>query len=180
MLKTYAKIFFWGTFFFFLGTLAANLNMLEGLDSILQELLTSLVFGAAMSAAMGTMHIRAARKAAGDKPEGDIYSPRQARQFRLGLPPDRVFHLLSHYFTEVARYKVTGSDPVAGSITARTPSVILRSMGSRVEAAVARDGEGSLVTLKAAPWLPPAVADFGENLRIVLAAEKHLRELDRR
>lgn len=176
MLKVYFKLFFWVTLFFFIGTLAANLNMAEGLDSILGESVTAVVFGLLASLLIGTRHARAARKMAGEKPEGDIYAVDQSRQIRLPLPYDRAFHMVSHYFKEVARFKVLGADPVAGVIDARTPAIFFVGLGSSVTARLTRDGEETLVIFRSRPAAPLSFVDGGVNLKIVTEAQKYFAE----
>jgi len=176
MLKVYFKLFFWLTLFFFLGTLAANLNMAEGLDSILGESVTAALFGLLAAFLMGIRHARGARKIAGEKPEGDIYAVDQSRQIRMALPFDRAFHVVSHYLKEVARFKVLGADPVAGVIDARTPSVFFVGMGSSVTARLVRDGEDTLVTFRSRPAAPLSFVDSGANLKIVMEAQKYIAD----
>jgi hypothetical protein len=176
MLKVYLKLFFWITLFFFLGTLAANMNMAEGIDSILGESITAAVFGLVASFLLGIRHARAARKAAGEKLEGDIYAVDQSRQIRVTLPYDRAFHVVSHYFKEVARFRILGSDAVAGVIDARTPTVFLVGLGSSVTARLARDGEDTMVTFRSRPAAPLSFVDGGANLKIVTEAQKYLSD----
>jgi hypothetical protein len=176
MLKVYFKLFFWAAFFCFLGTLVANLNMAEGLDSILGESATAVVFGLLASLLLGTRHARGARRAAGEKPEGDIYSVDQSRQIRVTLPYDRVFHVVSHYFVEVAKFRILGSDAVAGIIDARTPVTFLVGLGSSVTARLLRDGEDTVVTFRARPAAPLSFVDSGANLKIVTEAQKYLSD----
>jgi hypothetical protein len=178
MLKSYFRIFFWMTLFFFIGTLVANLNMMEGMSSIIEGFVGALLFGVAASAAVGTLNARRARQVAGANAQGDIYSPVQTRKIKLSLPSDRVFHMVSHYFREVARFDVLGGDQLAGSLEARVPASMLRVMGSGIKAEVAKDGEGSVVTITARPALPAAMADFGKNLKLVLDAENYLKAAD--
>ncbi|OGR53566.1 MAG: hypothetical protein A2049_11900 [Elusimicrobia bacterium GWA2_62_23] len=176
MIKVYFKLFFWLTFFCFLGTLAANLNMAEGLDSILGESATAIVFGLLAAALLGAKHARGARKAAGENPEGDIYAVDQSRQILLPLPYDRAFHVISHYLKEVARLRILGADPVAGVIDARTPSVFFVGMGSSVTARLTRDGEATMLTFRSRPTVPLSLVDDGTNLKIVTDAQKYLAD----
>lgn len=175
MVKVYFKLFFWATLFFFLGTLAANLNMAEGLDSILGESVTAVVFGLLAALLMGTRHARGSRKTAGEKPEGDIYAVDQSRQIRLPLPYDRAFHVISHYLKEVARFTILGADPVAGVIDARTPSIFALT-GSSVTARLTRDGEDTMLTFRSRPAAPLSFVDGGANLKIVMDAQKYMAD----
>lgn len=174
MLKCYARIFAFAAFFFFLGSLAANMNMYEGIRSILDGLTAAMLFGAATAGVMGTLHVMKAREAAGDKAEGDIYSMYQTREVRLSAPYDRAFHAVSHYISEVAHFRVLGADAIAGVIEARVPAALFRTTGSKFRAELRRDGEGTVVTLTVAPVLGPGLADYGRNLRLVLAAAAYL------
>ena len=176
MIKVYLKLFFWLTFFCFLGTLAANLNMSEGLDSILGESATAVLFGLLAAALLGAKHARGARRAAGEKPEGDIYAVDQTRQIRLPLPYDRAFHVVSHYVKEVARLRILGADPVAGVIDARTASAFFVGMGSSVTARLIRDGEETILTFRSRPAVPLSFVDGGANLKIVMDAQKYLAD----
>jgi len=175
MLKVYFKLFFWVTLFFFLGTLAANLNMAEGLDSILGESVTAVFFGLLAAVLLGLRHARGARKTAGEKPEGDIYAVDQIRQIRLPLPYDRAFHVVSHYLKEVARFRILGADPIAGVIDARTPSMFAVT-GSSVTARLTRDGEETMLTFRSRPAAPLSFVDGGANLKIVTDAQKYLAD----
>ncbi len=179
MLKSYFKLFAWWTLFVFLGTLIANLNMQEGWETVISELATSALMGVALAAVLGTLNGRRCRAIAGGKGEGDIYSPDQVRKVKLALAQDRAFHLVSHYLREVARYKVLGADQVTATIDASTPSVMFRTMGSRITARVEKDGEGSLVTIHCRPAFPPYIVDFGTNLALALAMENFLKAADR-
>lgn len=180
MFKSYFKIFAWWTLFIFIGTLIANLNMQEGRETILSELLGSVMAGGILAAALGTINARRCRKVAAGKVEGDIYSADQTRTVKMALQQDRAFHLVSHYLREVAKYTVLGSDQVSAVIEAKTPAVMFKGLGSRITAQVAKDGEGSLVTIRCRPAVPPAIADYGENLALALSIENYLKEADRR
>ncbi len=179
MLKCYFRIFALTAGAFFLGSLAANMNMFEGWPSIFDGLTAGALFGVAAAAVLGTLHAGRARAVAGDRAKGDIYSLYQAREAALAVPYDRAFHAVAHYISEVARYRVLGSDPVAGLIEARVPSGPLGLSGSRFSASVRRDGEGSVVTLRAEPALWPGLVDYGRNLKAVLDAEAYLTSAGR-
>lgn len=175
MIKCYARLFGLAGFFFFLGTLFSSLNMLGGPDSMLEGLVSSLFFGAAVAAVLGTVHIRKVRKLAGEKREGDIYAPAQARELRLAMEYNRAFALALHYFKEVAGFSVTGSDQTAGRISARTPMIFFRTLGNNVTADLRGVEGGTLVALRSNPVLPGGLPDYGANLKIVMDAENYLR-----
>ncbi|OGR44838.1 MAG: hypothetical protein A2X35_05960 [Elusimicrobia bacterium GWA2_61_42] len=180
MIKCYAKLFGLLSFFFFLGTLAANLNMFEGTDSILEGLLSSLFFGAVTAAVIGTMHINRVRALAGGRREGDIYAASQTAEVRLPVDPIRAFHLVSHYFREVARFEVTGSDQIGGRISARTPLVLFKTLGNTVTAELRAQEGGTLVILSSSPVLTSGIPDYGTTLKIIMDAENFLKAGARR
>jgi hypothetical protein len=175
MFTCYARIFGLGAFFFFLGTLVANLNMLEGLDSILDGLVVAGLFGAISSAVIGTIHIKRVNKLAGPERKGPIYAASQTSELRLPVDYDKAFNLVSHYFKEVAGLNVTGADPVAGKIAARTPMVMFRSLGNTVTAELrAAEGETAVI-LRSSPVLPLGIPDYGATLKLIMDAETYLR-----
>ncbi len=179
MLKCYFRIFVLAGGAFFLGSLAADMNMYEGWGSVLSGLVTAGLFGSAAAASIGTLHISRARAVAGDRAKGDIYSLYQIRDVPLSVPYDRAFHAVAHYLGEVAKYNIVGSDQVAGLIEARISSGPLGFSGSRLSASVRREGENSVVTLRTAPALWPGLADYGRNLKAALDAEAYLTSAGR-
>lgn len=175
MIKYYFKLFFLSWVIFFLGTLYANINIMDGHEAVSEGLMLGALAGLAVSGFVGTFHVRRARKIAGGTRAGDIYSLSQTSEVRLPMDTDRVFSLLQHYFEEVARFNVTGADKIAGTISGRTPMVYFRTLGNSVSAAVKPDGAGgSVVTITSKPFFPAALTDFGDNLKIVMEMEKYL------
>jgi hypothetical protein len=175
MLKYYAKLFVMAWIAFFLGALYANLNIMDGREAVTESIVIGAFVGLAVAGLVGTFHIRRARKIAGAEQGEDIYSLSQKRQLRLPMEADKAFTLLQHYFAEVAAFKMTGADKIAGTISGRTPFVYFRTMGNNVSAEVKPDGAGgSVVSIASAPIMPLALTDFGDNLRIVTELKKYL------
>jgi hypothetical protein len=175
MLKCYAKIFFLSGIFFFFGALYANVNIMDGREAVGEGAALGAFAGLATAGFVGSFHIIKVRRLASGKRRGDIYSLKQVSELRLPLAPDRVFALLQQYFSEVARFNVTGADKLAGVIAGRTSMAFFKGLGNVVTAEVKSDGaEGSAVTIVSKPLLPAGFTDFGENLKIVMDMERYL------
>ena len=175
MLKCYARIFLITGTLFCLGIFFSDLAFMTLRPALVNAITSGLLFGLGMTAVMGTLHIIRARKAAGADREGDIYAVRQRAELRTGLPYDRLFAVVGHYFSEVAGFTITEKNHEAGVISARS-KLTFRTFGSKITATLRKDGESAtLLTLTSGPLLGTTLADYGENLKIVREALDFLR-----
>ncbi len=177
MIKYYAKVFAITGLVFFLGMYFSDLNIMPAARAFADAAANAIVFAAALSLIMGTLHVVKARKAAAGETGGDIYAVRQSRSFGSPLGRDRLFAAASGYLRGSLGCVITESDPSAGSLCGRTP-IDLATFGSSVSVSFQGTPEGpTLVTVVSRPFLFFMLADYGENLRISRGLERHLRGL---
>ena len=175
MLKCYARIFFITGTLCALGVFFSDLALMTARPALVNAIATGLIFGAGMTLVMGTLHIVKARKTAGDNIKGDIYTVKQRLELRSALPYDRLYSVLTHYFSEVADFTITEKNHESGIISARS-RLTFKTFGSKVTATLRREGDSAtLLELVSKPLLGTTLADYGENLRIVREAEDFLR-----
>ena len=176
MLKVYLKVFvLMGAIFFFTFLAGNMISMVEAVTALQTAALMAVLGGTLLSAIMGTVHIRTARKVAGGPRETDIYSLTQVRQVKAKLPYDRAFAMVEHYFKEVAGYKLTNTDHVAGTLEASPAAGFLPSP-TVILASIQKEGEdASAITLTVKPLLPGVAVDFGRNLLAAEKADAYLR-----
>jgi len=176
MLKVYFKVFIlMGAIFFFAFLIGNMISMVEVVTSLETAAIMAVLGGTLLSAIMGTIHIRNARKVAGGPRETDIYSLTQVRQVKAKLPYDRAFSMVEHYFKEVAGYTLTNADHIAGLLEASPASGPLPSP-TVIFASIRKEGEDAAeITLTVKPLLPGAAIDFGRNLIIAEKADAYLR-----
>jgi len=176
MIKSYARIFAITGTLFFLGMFFADLLVMAPRQALITALADGLMFGLLMALIMGTMQVVKARKAAGEERTADIYSTRQHLEFESPLDQERLYTALTHYFKGERGFTIAEADQGAGKISARTPFSFLSS-GNTVSVILEKSPRGTLVKILSKPSFPTTLADYGENLRIVLGLRNHLRAL---
>lgn len=176
MLKCYARIFSITGTLFFLGMLFADLLVMAPRQALITALADGIMFGLLMALIMGTMQVLKARKAAGEERVADIYSTRQYLEFESALDQERLYTALTHYFKGERGFTIAEADQGAGRISARTPFSFI-SFGNTVSVALEKGPRGTLVKILSKPAFPTVLADYGENLRIVLGLRDYLRAL---
>ncbi len=177
MIKYYAKVFFFTGILFFVGILVTSLPGMTKRQAVIHALASGLLFGVTLALTVGTVHVLKVRKAAGGDPAADIYATTQSRTFRTALEYERLFTAVTHYLSETAGFTLTEKDYDKGRITALSPFNII-TFGSRITVLLEKNPGGPAeVKIVSRPRLSTILADYGENLRIVAAFEKHLRAL---
>lgn len=175
MIRTYARIFFITGPLFFLGMLFSNLAIMEARPALENALTLGLLFGTAMAAVMGTLHIVRARQAAAGETGRDIYALRQVREFESALDYERLFTTVTHYLEKTAGFTLTEKDQEAGRIAARSP-FNFNTFGSGITVRLEkRPGAPTLVRIISKPLVFTVMADYGENLKNARDLEEHLR-----
>ena len=175
MIKIYLRAFFVTAGLFFLWLLFQNLTNMGLRLAVVDALVKGALFGIALSAIIGTLHLVKARQAAGPDSGPDIYALKQVRELSSALPKDRAFELMRHYLEQVAGLTVTSVDTDGGRLESRS-SLNFMTFGNKLSVTVRGAGNGgSEVTIVARPLIMTALADFGESLRAADGAAAFLR-----
>lgn len=175
MIKVYLRMFLISAGLFFLWLLFQNLTNMGIRLAVADALVKGALFGIALSALIGTLHLVKVRQAAGPDSGKDIYALKQVRELRSALPHDRVFAMMRHYLEEVAKLSVTSIDTDGGRLESRS-GLNFMTFGNKLTVTVRKAGDGgSEVTITARPLVFTTLADFGESLRAADGAAAYLR-----
>jgi len=123
-------------------------------------LMSGLFFGFFMSLVLGTFHkMKTKRMSSGT---GDDVGPHQSRIVTVDTPFESIFEKCLQALGNI-KAKVTNTDKVAGTITAKT-KMSWKSFGEEIQITVDR-GEGgkTKVTVSSAPKLKTTLVDYGKG-----------------
>jgi hypothetical protein len=171
----YLKFFLFNLSGIFTGMSLVTLFTFGPSAAFLQALIPSALFSGLITFLVGRRHIALVAEIAGPDREDAAYRTHQSTELAVNLEYDKLFTLAHHYLVEIAGCTVSEADTRTHRITARSP-LSLRSIGSLVTLDFTENSPGSTgLKISSKPRLPVITPiDYGENLKIVLGAKKHL------
>ena len=139
--------------FFFGATRGLKVGILSGL-------LSGPLFGLFMSLVLGTFHKMKTKKISSGP--GDDVGPHQSRTITVDTPFESIFEKCLLALGNI-KAKVTNTDKVAGTITAKT-KMSWKSFGEEIQITVVRDeGSKAKVIVSSAPKLKTTLVDYGKG-----------------